>query len=72
MSDDFPFDVDESFWDEVTEQLESKTDYDREEIKRGLTFMLGRRARTMLESLRDGEELIEELEVAITHSRDDK
>jgi len=74
VNNTFPFDVDDKFWNDVIEQLESRTHYERDEIERGLTFMLGRRARTLLEQLRgeDADDVMEELRIAIVHSREDK
>jgi hypothetical protein len=73
MTESFPMEVDETFWEEVVDRLVEETDHDRQEIERGLTFMLGRRARQLLEAARDGDEaVLEELEIAITHSLDEK
>lgn len=73
MSDSFPFDVDETLWSQLVDQLGQSTDYSEDELERGLTYMLGRRARVLLQSLKeDPDELIEELEIAITHSQDEK
>ncbi|MFB6355014.1 MAG: hypothetical protein ABEJ65_00670 [bacterium] len=74
MTGSFPFDVEESFYQDTITNLEKETSYSREEIKRGITFMLGRRTGELLQSLSSMEDdnLLEELEIAIQHSGEEK
>lgn len=74
MNSSFPFDVDQDFWNEVINQCVNETGLSPEEVERGLTYMLGRRATEMLGGcLKDeNEQLMEELEIAILHSNEEK
>jgi len=74
MDKSFPFEVDSEYWESLLSKLERETEFDREEIVRGLTFMVGRRASVMLQEL-DGSnnrELVNELGIAIMHSSEEK
>ena len=74
MDNSFPFEVDSEYWESLLSDLERKSDFRRDEIIRGLIFMAGRRASVMLQRLssNDNEELLEELEIAILHSSEEK
>lgn len=74
MKSPFPFELEDEFWEETLEQLRQQTGNDREQIRRGLTYMVGRRAGRLLQSLteEDNDALIWELEIAILHSGEEK
>lgn len=74
MTDGFEFEVDPEFFDRTVEELVSRTEFNEDEIRRGLLFMVGRRAGEMLEELQENSssKLMSELEVAVLHSGQEK
>lgn len=74
MKEPFSFDLEERFWNQTLEQLAARTEYSEEELRRGLTYMVGRRAGRMMQEIAQGEDpqLMRELEIAILHSSEEK
>lgn len=74
MNNPFSFELEDALWEETVQHLRERTDYDVDQLRRGLTFMVGRRVGALLQSLgeEETEGLLRELDIAILHSEEEK
>ncbi len=74
MKEELPFQINYHFLQDSIESLKEETGHSSEEIERGLTYMIGRRCGQLLQKLAEekDKELLNELEIAILHSSEEK
>jgi hypothetical protein len=74
VKEELPFQINSHFLKDSIENLKEDTGHNSEEIERGLTYMIGRRCGQLLQKLAENknEELLNELEIAILHSSEEK
>ncbi|MFP4686945.1 MAG: hypothetical protein ACLFN5_02415 [bacterium] len=74
MTQELPFQINSRFLEESIKSLKKETGYGREELIRGLTYMIGRRCGQTIQKLAEKKEpaLLKELEIAILHSSEEK
>ena len=72
---DIGIEVDESFYDSVVKKVSKKLNKDKEEVEYGLKFLMARKFSEDLRELKSddaSEELLDDLELAILHSKQEK
>ena len=74
MKHDFPFEINSQFLEDTLKDLEEQTDYSREELIRGITYMIGRRTGQILQKISEDkdQDLLHELKIAVLHSSEEK